>query len=104
MPWNYRIILHDDDPDPAYHHYMVHRVYYSKRGRIEAWGESCACIGGDTLEELLQDLARLLTDCETLDVLSLSELERDRNRWYRRLRRWLDWQWLELWAWFHRRK
>lgn len=28
MSWNYRIILHDLDPDPAKHWYGLHEVFY----------------------------------------------------------------------------
>ncbi len=36
MTWNYRIILHDIDPDPERHWYGLHEVFYDDDGKM-AW-------------------------------------------------------------------
>jgi len=102
MTWNYRVIKHDDDPDPRYHRHLIHRVHDNKRGRVSHWSQRPAFAGGESRDELLRDLDRMYTDCETLDVLSLSELERDASRWHRRLWRWFERQKVRFCLWWDR--
>ena len=85
--WQYRIIEHDDQ-DPPY--FAVHEVYYKRGGEIEGWTEEPCKFGGDSVEDVAQALQLALTDTQK-PALKLGELERDYNRWYKRLRRWVEW-------------
>lgn len=73
--WNYRIILHDtDDEEPIY---LLHEVFYDEEGEISSISESPASPMGETTEELLQDLADMMSDAKEFEVLKLSELDVD---------------------------
>lgn len=70
MTWNYRIIKHDD----AEVYYGLHEVYYNDDGLVTMWTEKPVRISGDTAEEVLDDLLRMLKDIQRSSVLILSEL------------------------------
>ena len=37
VSWNFRIILHDDDPDPTQHWLGLHEVYYHEDDTVAGW-------------------------------------------------------------------
>jgi hypothetical protein len=53
--WNYRVLMHRDDPDEIV--LGLHEVHYND-GKIVGWTEE-PIIVGDTVEELLRVLARM---------------------------------------------
>jgi hypothetical protein len=48
--WNYRVLKHDDG------YLALHEVYYNKDGEIVLHSAEAMAPGGETLEELRQDL------------------------------------------------
>lgn len=61
MIWNHRVIRHkhhSDILDETEIHYGVHEVFYNEEDdyRIEGWTENGTSPGGDTLEELREDI------------------------------------------------
>ena len=69
MTWDYRIVRHDDGM------LGVHEVYY-KDDRV--WGCTEKTVGplGDNLEELLDELQRMV-DCIDLPILDYDSIGRE---------------------------
>lgn len=59
MSWNYRIMRHVDERGgrvDAY--YAIHEVYYREDGGVDGWTqEPCGSPFGETLDEMVKDLA-----------------------------------------------
>jgi hypothetical protein len=53
MSWNYRVVRRQDESGIWY---GIHEVYYSDDGRPTACTEDAVKPGGDTLEELRNDI------------------------------------------------
>jgi hypothetical protein len=85
MVWNYRIILHDIDPDPKQHWLGLHEVHYDDQGRPNSWTEHLASFATDPelgKADLIGSLELALTtlrDPRFEDVLKISELAKDRS-------------------------
>ena len=86
--WQYHIIKHNDQEPP---YFAVHEVYYKRPGKVEGWTEEPCRFGGDSEGDVMEALRLALLDGERRPTLVLSELERDYNRWYKRLWRQIEW-------------
>jgi len=75
MSWNYRVIRKEIFGEE---HYVIHSVYYDKDGNIQSWSADPSVPMGETLEELKDDLEKMLygiTDREIIDKKTLDEIE-----------------------------
>lgn len=82
MSWNYRVILKRHLPTAGCiegeDELAIHEVYYEDRPRddeIKAWSQDPIAAHGETLEELRDDLGRML-DALDKPILELSVLEK----------------------------
>ncbi len=58
MPWNHRVIRHEqDDGGMEYRFYAIHEVYYDK-GEITGWTRKATHPFGETIAELMDDIRR----------------------------------------------
>jgi len=76
MTWNYRIIYHDTDIDPAKHWLGVHEVFYEKGG-VTDWTKDAVdfvCDPSEGAEGLIQSLEQALRDVQNQSVLRESQL------------------------------
>ena len=66
MGWNHRV-MKSKDGDDAY--YQIHEVYYDKEGKVDGYTARGTSPGGSSLQELKEDLERMLKslDKEILD-------------------------------------
>lgn len=72
--WNYRVMRHDPAEGPAY---AIHEVYYDG-GKVDGWSENeNGSPTGETLEEMVRDLAWIITALSkpVLDYATGLELE-----------------------------
>lgn len=82
MGWNYRIILHDNDPDPTRHWMGLHEVYYDDDGRPNSWTETAVefvCDAEEGTAGIIDSLnlaLGTLTDPKFAEVLWLSDLNK----------------------------
>jgi hypothetical protein len=76
MAWNYRIILHDEDPNAANHWYGLHECYYEPTG----WSENpttFVCDKDEGPEAIIQELEQAVATLKKSVVLVTS----DRATW-----------------------
>lgn len=84
--WNYRAVLHDEDPDPEHHWIGIHEVHY-RHGTICSWTMDAVGIsaGADEgVSALVDMLERATKGARDKPLLRLSELwlavqDRDAN-------------------------
>ena len=57
MSWNYRVVKY---AEPLEDVYLIHEVYYSKRGKIEGWSEGEMHPLGTSLKDLRGDLKHMM--------------------------------------------
>ena len=55
--WNYRVVRHDDKGQPWY---AIHEAYYDENNRVESITQESVKPGGETLQELQEDLKWML--------------------------------------------
>lgn len=72
MSWNYRVLQHSNDREQWYE---IHEVYYDAAGEPELCTERAAIPGGETVEELREDL-QLYTRALEQPVLEYATFER----------------------------
>ena len=65
MSWNYRVVKYGEPLEDVY---LIHEVYYNKRGKIECWSEGEMHPLGSSLKELRGDLKHM-TQALKLPVL-----------------------------------
>lgn len=68
MTWNHRVMKHDKaDGDDDW--YQIHEVFYNSEGERESWTVGGIAPGGNTLEDLRDELHMMLeaTEKEILD-------------------------------------
>lgn len=63
MSWDYRAVKH-----PVQKWYSVKEVYYTD-GKIDGWAQDSMEAGGETVEELIQELELMLKDVKTKAAL-----------------------------------
>jgi hypothetical protein len=76
LGWNYRIILHDEDPDTERHWYGLHECYYEPTG----WDEqptSFVCDKDEGPGAIIAALERALATLKKSAVV----VESDRSTW-----------------------
>lgn len=56
MSWNYRVVAHRGELEDVY---LIHEVYYGKRGAIQGWSENGMAPLGTSLKELRVDMRYL---------------------------------------------
>ena len=82
MTWEYRVVRYVRGGEETLE---IHEVFYDVAGAIELWSPLSSSPGGETLEELVADLAlmRAATDRPVLERAELPGLsEEDANsRW-----------------------
>lgn len=61
--WNYRVVVERYEPTGD-DFYSVREVYYSKRGKIQAWTEPVRLYGLDSVMDLLVDLTLIAKDVQ----------------------------------------
>ncbi len=89
MSWNYRVILHDLDPDPEKHWHGLHEVWYGQPGAPAKPGlgwskepDSFSCDleeGPETIIKMLEDALATLRDPRYAEVIKESEWERHKR-------------------------
>lgn len=75
MSWNHRVMKHDKaDGDDDW--YQIHEVYYDSKRKPESWTVEGIAPGGNTLEDLRDELLKMLeaTEKEILDYKNESKL------------------------------
>lgn len=68
VTWNYRIIFHDEDPDPDRHWYGLHECYYCPTG----WTVNPTTFGCDAdegPEVIIKSLEMALRDAKTKPII-----------------------------------
>lgn len=70
MSWDYRVV-HSVDHDEDI--YQIHEIYYSDSGEIRMWTERPVTPFGNSLNELIHDIA-LFGEAHEKPVLEKSEL------------------------------
>lgn len=76
MAWNYRIVLHDEDPDQDKHWFGLHECYYEPTG----WTENpttFVCSKDEGPEAIIAALERALQTLKSSPVI----VETDRSTW-----------------------
>ena len=58
IKWNYRLMRHTDAFGREY--YAIHEAYYNDVGEVTAWTDDAASPMGQTLEEVREELDRML--------------------------------------------
>ena len=68
MSWNHRVMKHEK-ADGGDDWYQIHEVYYNSKREPDGWTKNGIAPGGSTLEELRDELIRMLeaTEKEILD-------------------------------------
>jgi tRNA C32,U32 (ribose-2'-O)-methylase TrmJ len=56
--WNYRVMRHTDAVGRT--HYAIHEAYYNDVGEVTAWTNEPSAPFGETIEELREELERML--------------------------------------------
>lgn len=56
--WNYRIMRHTDAFGRQF--FAIHEAYYNDHGEVGAWTEEAVGAYGETLEELRDDLEKMI--------------------------------------------
>lgn len=78
MAWNYRIILHDMDPDRGRHFFGLHEVYYDgPGGKVTGWTEnpiSFSCAVDEGHEGIIRSMELALNDAKQRPILREREL------------------------------
>lgn len=64
MTWSYRIMRHKDKSNPSGYCYIVHEVYYNKKGKPYMWTENGADICGDSPRDIAKALKMIARDCQ----------------------------------------
>ena len=72
MTWNYRIIHHDDVPQPFF---AIHEVFYDEAGNITSWTAEPIDITAEGKAELVSTLESMLADSK-LEPLTLSAINK----------------------------
>ena len=70
--WNYRVMRHTDAVGRT--HYAIHEAYYNDVGEVTAWTDEPSAPFGETIEELREELERMLRalDYPVIEVPSRS--------------------------------
>jgi hypothetical protein len=88
MSWNYRLILHDLDPNPDLHWVGLHEVYYgmpddSKKPGIGWTKDAISFVSSpddaDTIKTMLKMALKTLNDPEFSEVIKESEYEKHKR-------------------------
>jgi len=68
MGWNYRVMRHKSAQGQVW--FGIHEAYYNDEGEVTAWTDEPSQPCGETMEELKNDLGRMLraTDYPVIDV------------------------------------
>ena len=76
MVWNHRVLRHKNYVkvlDKTVTHFQIHEVFYDEEDdyRIEGWTQNATSPGGDTLEELRDDIEwyRQATEKPILEIV-----------------------------------
>lgn len=72
MPWRYQPVFTIDEAGPAY---TLVEAIFDKDGNFEAWAEGDALPMGESQDELVHDLQRMLVDAVAWEPVLLSELK-----------------------------
>ena len=75
MYWNNRVIRTKTNfNNEEVEMYTIHEVYYDSKDRIEAWTSKEVAPYGESLEELREDLLRMLRAVDETPVINREDL------------------------------
>jgi hypothetical protein len=72
MGWNHRVMKHKDGEDDFF---TIHEVYYNKEGKVDGYTKKGTSAGGNSLQELREDLERMLKSLDKEVLIYESEIE-----------------------------
>jgi hypothetical protein len=70
MGWNHRVMKHKDREDDFF---TIHEVYYDKEGKVYGYTTKGSSAGGNSLQELREDLERMLKSLDKEVLIYESE-------------------------------
>ena len=70
MGWNHRVMKHKDGEDDFF---TIHEVYYDKEGKVDGYTTKGSSAGGNSLQELRENLERMLRSLDKEVLIYESE-------------------------------